>query len=71
MLADDLKKAAQELAEHRQRLLAVHRLLFVAPGVELHHAVQIVASDVHATARLLEGSTAQLAFAIPNKKEKP
>lgn len=70
MMSDDLKKACSELAEHRQRLLAVLRLIHFSPGVELHHAVATVASDLHATARLLEGATAQTTLPLNAARKK-
>ncbi len=70
MLTDDLKKATAELAEHRQRLLAVSKLLHFHPGVELHHAATVIARELHNTARGLEEATNQLELKIPGS-EKP
>ncbi len=70
MLADDLKKAAAELAEHRQRILPLQKVLTLAPRIQLYRAAEILAAEIHITALLVETAVKQLPF-MPEKKQKP
>ena len=60
MLADDLKKAGEELQAHRERVRSLANMLRFGILVDADHIAANIAQEIHATARLLEAGTNQL-----------
>jgi len=71
MLAAELKRASQELTEHKNQLNALRNLLRFGTLVDSHTTAQLIAREIHETAWRIQGASNQLELIPPQKGEQP